>query len=166
MRTTPLDKIMHTAKQYPRFADGRIDYTHARVCFAVNCVAVCGDKVLLTKRGSDVIAYPDTISGVSGFIDRTDISIEDQAKLELTEEVQAPLDKITSLKVSHPIVRVDTTLNREWHIYAVYVEFSELFEPKINWENKAAQWHTISDVKNMELMPGFLELFETALHLR
>lgn len=156
-------EIFEKTKSYPRFADGRIDYTNERVCYALNCIVVCGNEVLLARRGWDVIAYPGTINGISGFIDRTDISVEEQASIELREEVQAPLDKLARLIVCGPIVQTDEAINREWHVYPVLAEFSEKFEPEINWENKEASWHTVTEAKKLELMPGFREVLEIAL---
>jgi hypothetical protein len=161
-----MERIKEITKNYARFKDGRIDYSNERICFVLNCVVVAGNKVLLTKRSSEVIAYPNTLSGVSGFIDKTDISILDQAKLELVEEVGAPLQKITRLKTSQPFIQVDDSINREWHVFAVLVEFSEIFTPKTNWENKSADWYELDSLNSIKLMPGFPETLSTALKLR
>lgn len=161
-----MEQLSQTTKSYPRFPDGRIDYSNERVCFVLNCVVVCGAKVLLTKRGSEVIAYPNTINGISGFIDRTDISVESQAKIELDEELRAPLSQITKLVISEPFVQIDEKINREWHVFAVLVEYAETFQPKTNWENKSAEWYDIAAAKEMELMPGFRETLSKALSLR
>lgn len=40
---------------------------------------------------------------------------------------------------------------------------SEMFEPKINWENKEAVWMTIDEAKAQDLMPGFREVLEITL---
>jgi isopentenyldiphosphate isomerase len=165
MKST-INQIQKTTKNYPRFEDGRIDYTDERVCFVLNCVIVYKDQVLLTKRSADVIAYPNTINGVSGFIDQTDISIEDLARNELSEELEAPLNKLTKLIVSQPFIQNDPDINREWHVYAVLVEFSKKFQPKTNWENKTAKWFDITSIHEMQLMRGFPETVNIALSLK
>lgn len=161
-----MDEIAQQTKNYPRFPDGRINYSHERVCFVINCVVVAGDEILLTRRGQDVLAYPEATNGISGFIDRTDMSLEEQAKLELSEELKAPLDKITQLYISEPFIQTDEEIGREWHIYAVLAEFTQKFKPAINWENKEAKWHKIDEAKQLDLMKGFRETLETALNLR
>lgn len=161
-----MDEIIIKTANYPRFADGRIDYSSERVCFALNCVVVCGDEILLTRRSQDVLAYPGTLNGISGFIDRTDLSIEEQARIELQEEVCAPLDLVEKMLVSEPFVQVDEGIGREWHVYAVLVEFKEKFTPKLNWENKEVGWYKISEAKELELMKGFRETLDKALSLR
>lgn len=161
-----MKSISDATKDYPRFDDGRIDYTNERTCFVLNCVVVCGEKILLTKRGNDVIAYPNTLNGVSGFIDDTTITLEEQAKTELVEELQMPLDIVKSIKLSEPFIQVDEAINREWHVYAGLVELSQEFAPVVNWENKTAEWFAISDAQAMELMPGFPETLKVALALR
>ena len=161
-----IKKIQKATENYPRFADGRIDYTNERICFVLNCVVCYKDQVLLTKRSANVIAYPNTINGVSGFIDQTDMSIEDIAKNELCEELEAPLNKLTKLVVSESFIQIDNEINREWHVYAVLAEFSEKFQPKTNWENKSAEWFDLALMNKMQLMRGFPETLEIALSLR
>ncbi len=161
-----MQNIAEATKEYPRFADGRIDYTNERVCFVLNCVVVSGDNVLLTERGPDVIAYPNTINGISGFIDDTSKKLEEIAKQELVEELHAPLEAIRKLTISKPFVQHDDKINREWHVYAVLVEFEDEFVPQTNWENKTAKWYQLEKVPHMELMRGFLETFRTALRLK
>ena len=56
-----MQHIRDLTANYPRFEDGRINYTDERVCFVLNCVVVSGDQVLLTKRSAEVIAYPELI---------------------------------------------------------------------------------------------------------
>lgn len=158
--------INRITRDYPRFDDGRIDYTNEKVCFVLNCVVIYGDEILMTKRSADVIAYPNTLNGVSGFIDRTDLDIEELAKNELREELNAPIEKIIKFKISQPFIQIDESINREWHVFAVLAEFSEQFIPKINWENKSAEWFKIDDLKTMSLMPGFKETLDIALSLR
>lgn len=95
-----------------------------------------------------------------------DMPIEDTARNELSEEVQAPLDDITALAVGEKIVQVDATLDREWHIYPVLVEFNTVFDPIINWENESAFWHDINKLEEVALMPGFSDTLTAALKLR
>ncbi len=161
-----MQEIAQAIKNYPKFTDGRIDYTNERVCYVLNCVVVSGNKVLLTQRGADVVAYPNTLNGVSGFIDDTTKTLEEIARQELIEELNAPLDKLEYISISEPFIQIDNKINREWHVYAVLVEFTNIFKPTTNWENKSAEWFLIKDVPNMELMWGFLKTFQTAIKLR
>lgn len=161
-----INDIVKLTADYPRFSDGRIDYSHERVCFVVNCVVVCGDEVLLTRRSADVIAYPNTLNGVSGFLDRTDISIEEQIRVELHEELQAPLYDVQRLVLHEPVVQIDEEIKREWHVWIALAEFSKKFEPVINWENKSVRWHDIRSARRLELMPGFEHTLQIALSMR
>lgn len=161
-----MNEIAKATKSYPKFADGRIDYTNERVCYVLNCVVVVGDKVLLTRRGADVIAYPNTMNGISGFIDDTSKTLEEIARQELVEELNAPLEQLQRMVIGEPFVQIDEDINREWHVHAVLAEFPGEFTPTTNWENKSAEWFAINDVPNMELMRGFLETFQLAMALR
>lgn len=161
-----MEEIRAATARYPRFKDGRIDYTNESVCFVINCVVAVGPEVLLVHRSADVIACPNTFSGVSGFIDQTGITLEQHALLELAQELDAPLALIGSLQIGEELVQPDASIGREWHVRPALVEFDEKFEPRTNWENKTATWHNIEEVHSMELMPGFAETFAAALALR
>jgi hypothetical protein len=149
---------------YPKFADGRIDYTAALICYVLNCTAVCGDRVLLTRRSDKVITYPGMVNGISGFVDQPDVAIEDLAKIELDEEVGAP--SAARIKVGEIITQIDDTINREWRVYPVLAEFKTEFAPRLNWENRAAFWCDIGEVQELQLLPGFAETFAAALAMR
>lgn len=132
------------------------------MCPVVNCVVRCGEMVLLTRRGEDVIAYPNTINGISGFIDEIK-PLEDVLYQELSEEVGLEKRAVKQLKIFPEIIQVDDEINREWHVYPALATIDNMFEPKINWENKEAVWMTIDEAKSQELMPGFREVLETAI---
>lgn len=161
---TRLDKdITDLISTYPKFDDGRIDYSDVRVCPVVNCVVRCGEMVLLTRRGEDVIAYPNTINGISGFIDEIK-PLEDVVYQELSEDVGLGKEAVKELRIFPEIVQVDDGINREWHVYPALAVVDEMFEPEINWENKEAVWMTIEAAKSQELMAGFREVLEIVLY--
>ena len=159
-------RIKAATANYPRFPDGRIDYTNEKVCFVLNCVVMFKNEILLTLRGENVIVYRNTFSGVSGFIDAMNLSIREQAILELQEEVSMPSVLIRSLQISEPFVQYDKEIGREWHVLAVLVESSKKFSPVTNWENKSVEWHQLSEIDHLDLSPGFPETLQIALRLR
>ncbi len=154
--------IIELISTYPKFDDGRIDYSDVRVCPVVNCVVRCGEMVLLTRRGEDVIAYPNTVNGISGFIDEIK-PLEDVVYQELSEEVGLERTDVKEVKIFSEIIQTDNELNREWRVYPALAIVDKEFAPKINWENKEAVWMTIEAAKSQELMPGFREVLETAI---
>ncbi len=147
---------------YPRFADGRVDYTHARACPVVNCTVVYDDEVLLTYRSADVIAYPETWNGISGFIDRIQ-PLEDVVRDELAEEVGIVAADIAKITIRDKMVQVDEAIDREWHVFPVLVELKRKPEIRTNWENKEAKWVKRSEVLGLELMPFYAETFRVAI---
>lgn len=110
MTQLPKDTI-DLISTYPKFDDGRINYSNVRVCPVVNCVVRCGDMVLMTRRGEDVLAYPNTVNGVSGFIDEIK-SLEDVVYQELIEEVGLRKEDVKELNIFTKIVQTDDELNR------------------------------------------------------
>lgn len=113
-----------------------------------------------------MIAYPDAISGISGFIDDMNMSVEETARNELSEEAGAPLDDIIKLAVGEKIIQTDSNLGREWHVYPVLVEFKNVFDPVINWENKSVFWHDLDRLDELTLMPGYADILAAALKMR
>jgi hypothetical protein len=147
---------------YPQFDDGRVDYTRERVCYALNCTVFCNNEILLTRRSAKVIAYPGTLNGVSGFIDRLDLPIEEMTQNELAEELDQTADKVI---VGKMIIQIDESINREWRVYPVLAIFNKKFTPKTNWENTSAEWYDINEIKTLNLMPGSREAMTEALSL-
>lgn len=154
--------VFDLVSTYPKFNDGRINYSHARVCPVVNCVVRCGEMVLLTRRGEDVIAYPNTVNGISGFIDEIK-SLEDIVYQELSEEVGLSKLAVKELRIFPEIIQTDDDINREWHVHSALAIVDDMFEPKINWENKEAVWMTIKEANSQELMWGFREVLDAVL---
>jgi isopentenyldiphosphate isomerase len=157
-----LEEIINVTKNYPRFDDGRIDYSNEEICFVLNCVVVLNNEVLLTVRGENSITYPGMVNGVSGFIDRVDLSIIDQAKNELNEELGMSADNIKKIKKCKKIIQIDRYINRQWHVFVVLVEVIDKFDPTLNWENKEVFWVKFSDAYKLRLVPGFDETLRVA----
>lgn len=112
------------------------------------------------------MAHAGKYSGISGFIDRTDCSIIDIARIELEEELRAPLTDIVVCDVGNPVIVDDSSTGRVWHDYPVLVEFTHEFTPTINWENTSAQWYDLDDIDYLPFVPQFNRTLRAALALR
>lgn len=156
-----LEEILETTKDYPRFDDGRIDYTTARVCPVLNCVVVFGDEVLLTLRSKEVIAYPEMWNGISGFIDVIK-PLEEIARQELEEELGVRAQDIKCVVIKEKLVQTDESINREWHVFPILVELNAKPKIAVNWENKEARWMLRQEVLKLNLVPGFSKVFRIA----
>jgi 8-oxo-dGTP pyrophosphatase MutT (NUDIX family) len=144
-------------KTYPKFADGRVDYHDQKICYATLSIVTAGDKFLLTRRSDKVAHYQNKLDVVAGYLDQPDLSIEESARIELAEEIAAPLDEIKNTKVVGPVIFIDDAIDREWCDYYVFFEFARQFQPKLNWENSAADWYSLDELEQLqnELIPGF-----------
>lgn len=160
------DEILASTASYPRFSDGRIDYTHQRRCYGVMCIVMCGERILLVRRSDKVMAHSGLYSGISGFIDDEKLGITDTALLELHEEVDAPAGHIVHIAAAEPVVTVEESLGREWVDYPVLVEFSHEFVPKINWEATDAGWYDIAAIASLPMTPDFLRVLRAVQPLR
>ena len=159
-----ISEVTELTKAYPRFSDGRIDYTNERACPVVNCSVVYEDEVLLAYRSKDVVAYPETWNGISGFIDELK-PLEEIVRQELHEEMNIGTSDIERIVVRSKIIQIDADINREWHVFPALVVLKRKPELTTNWENKTAKWVRQDDVLGLDLMPGFAESYKNALGL-
>lgn len=157
-----MDEVEQLTKNYPRFADGRIDYTHARACAVLNCTVVYRDEVLLAFRGKNLIAYPETWNGISGFIDEIK-PFDEIVRDELAEEVNIQPDAIAEIIIRPKMVQVDEAIDREWHVWPVLVVLGHIPDIKTNWENKEVKWVAKDEVLGLMLMPFYAETFRAAI---
>jgi 8-oxo-dGTP pyrophosphatase MutT (NUDIX family) len=146
-------------KTYPKFADGRVDYHGQKICYATLSIVTADNKFLLTRRSNQVAHYQNKLDVVAGYLDQPDLSIEESARIELAEEIAAPLDEIKDTKVVGPVIFVDDVIDREWRDYYVFFEFARQFQPKLNWENSAAGWYSLGELEQLqnEMIPKFYE---------
>ena len=103
---------------YPKFDDGRVNFVDQRIRYILNCIVVCNNQILVARRGANVAAYPNTLNGISGYIDQPKKSIEDLALIELREEAGAPTG--CELKVGDMLTYVDDEIGIEWRIYPIF----------------------------------------------
>ena len=160
-----MDEIAELTKFYPHFADGRIDYTNERVCPVINCTVLCGNEVLLAYRSAEVIAYPETWNGISGFIDELQ-PLESIIKEELLREVNIHEEDIKGISLFDKLIQEDEAINREWHVYPMLVELKRKPLVKTNWEHKEAKWVAKDKVLKLALMPFYAETFKIVMEGR
>jgi isopentenyldiphosphate isomerase len=165
MQSDVLVMLKRVTADYPRFADGRIDYSTARVCPVLNCTILYNDEVLLTHRSKNVIAYPETWNGISGFIDEIK-PLENIIRAELAEEVNIVAGDILRITFRDLMIQADDAINREWHVIPVLAELARRPNVRTNWENKEAKWVKKTDVLRLPLMPFYAETFIAAMEDR
>ena len=92
-------------------------------------------------------------AGISGIIERNDISPLSRAKIEIFEETGINESEIELLKANER-VKIESTQykNHEWSIFPFLFRTKNL-EIKLNWENSDFKWIEPNEIKNYETVP-------------
>lgn len=114
-------------------------------------------------RSKQVIAYPETWNGISGFID-TIKPLEELARQELKEEANIVPEDIKAITVRPMLRQTDDTVNREWLVFPLLVELKRRPNLQTNWESNTASWVPREQVLALKLMPFYAETFQKALY--
>lgn len=158
MSAKELRWIQNLTRDYPRFEDGRIDYTIARHCPVVECVVVHDNHALLVHRSEQVLIYPNSWGAVTGFIDEIK-PLREIVLAELHEEVGIKAGHIKHLEIFGRLHQPDVRLERDWHVFPSLAVLHKKPAIKTNWENKKAEWVPLHRVLTYDLMPGFDQSF-------
>ena len=93
-------------------------------------------------------------AGVSGIIEKDDISPLSRAKIEIFEETGIKQEQIDLLKVSQQMEIISPQYkNHKWNIFPFLFKV-ENPEIKLNWENSEFEWIKPSNVINYKTVPS------------
>ena len=111
------------------------------------------DKILILKRSDKVKSMKCLWAGVSGIIEKNDITPLERAKIEIFEETGINENEIELLK-SIGQLKIESTQykNHEWNIFPFLFEAKNP-EIKLNWENSDFNWIEPNEIKNYETVP-------------
>ena len=111
------------------------------------------DKVLILKRSEKVKSMKCLWAGVSGIIEKDDVTPLDRAKTEIFEETGINENEIELLKSSEQIkIESAQYKNHMWNIFAFLFKTKNP-KVKLNWENSDYNWIKPNEIKNYETVP-------------
>jgi len=92
-------------------------------------------------------------AGISGIIEKDDLSPLSRAKIEIFEETGIKQEQINLLKKSQQMKIIAAQYkNHEWNIFPFLFSTKNL-EIKLNWENSEFKWIKPNEIKNYETVP-------------
>ncbi len=147
------DELFALFSSYPRFADGRIDFTESPLAAAVHVLLRVDDQVLLVQRSTAVQSFPLFWSGVTGYLDEP-VSLQEKASEELEEELG--LTGITIQFLEHPLI-VSSSRQKIISFLGSAVLSSK---PVIvlNEENVSYAWVDFTSISSYQTIPFFDEV--------
>jgi 8-oxo-dGTP pyrophosphatase MutT (NUDIX family) len=140
------------SKTYPKFSDGRIDYTHKRTCAVITVFVEFEEKILLMKRSRKVGTYKGKWMAISGYYDSIN-SMEEKILEELTEETGITTTNIKSITYYNSYTIRDVHLRKEWIIYDAVIRLKQLPQISINWEHTEYVWINPKKSLSMDIVP-------------
>lgn len=132
---------------------GQIDYTSARWAPVINCVVKYRDKILVVQRSKELNFYPGYWNGISGFLDDKR-SFEQKVQDEIHEELGIPRKMVKKIRLCEIFHQEAPKYKKTWIVHPVLVEV-ETGKVKLDWEARKYKWIKLSDVKKLNLLPGF-----------
>ena len=155
-------QVKELTKRLPRFAVGRIEYSHSDLALVVTCFVKFQEKILLLKRSSKVRTYQGKWNTVAGYIDEAK-PLREKALQELSEELGIDAEDIASFTFGEPFEFHDPATNKTWRVHPVLVEVKRLVEIKLDWEHDESRWILPEEIKNFDTVPRFDESLKRVL---
>ena len=126
-----------------------MNYTNIVTSFLKN-----DDKILILKRSDKVKSMKNLWAGISGIIEKDDLSPLSRAEIEIFEEIGIRKEQINLLKESQQMKIVSVQYkNHEWNIFPFLFKV-ENPEIKLNWENSEFEWVKPSNIVNYKTVPS------------
>ena len=126
-----------------------LNYTNIVTSFLKN-----NNQILILKRSDKVKSMKNLWAGISGIIERNDISPLSRAKIEIFEEVGIKEEQINLLKKSQQMKIISAQYkNHEWNIFPFLFKV-ENPKIKLNWENSEFEWINPSNIVNYKTVPS------------
>ncbi len=117
----------------------------------VTCFLESDGKILLLRRSSEVGSYRGKWAGVSGYVE---LPPEEQALIEIHEEVNLDSDDVQLLKKGEPLVIDDEGLNTRWVVHPFLFHVVNPNKVKIDWEHREYTWIKPVDLDTYDTVPG------------
>jgi len=126
-----------------------LNYTNIVTSFLKN-----DDQILILKRSDKVKSMKNLWAGISGIIEKNDLSPLSRAEIEIFEETGIKREQTNLLKEARQMkIILAQYKNHEWNIipFLFKVENPEI---KLNWENSEFEWIKPSNVVNYKTVPN------------
>ena len=126
-----------------------MNYTNIVTSFLKN-----DDKILILKRSDKVKSMKSLWAGISGIIEKDDLSPLSRAKIEIFEETGIKKEQIELVNAAKQMkVLSPQYKNHEWNIFPFLFKV-ENPEIKLNWENSEFEWVKPSNIVNYKTVPS------------
>ncbi|HEY93830.1 MAG TPA: NUDIX pyrophosphatase [Dehalococcoidia bacterium] len=130
--------------------------------YVVTCFLESKGKILLLRRSQQVGSYQGKWAGVSGYVESPP---EEQALIEINEEVSLVSDDIQLLKTGEPVVIDDEELGTRWVVHPFLFHVTNPEKMKIDWEHREYKWINPVDIDKYDTVPGLKNTLERVISI-
>ncbi len=156
-----IELVKELQKSYPKFKDGRIDYSDAKIAPIVTCFIMHNGMIFLAKRGNKVRAYKGKWCTVAGYYDRPLEAVQ-IALQELKEEASIAAVQIDKTIKGVPFNYTDKDYGIRWavHPFLFIVNSRDI---TLDWEHKEMIWIDPSRLSKYDTVPMLDKSLESVL---
>jgi 8-oxo-dGTP diphosphatase len=120
----------------------------------VTCFLESDGELLILRRSEKVGSYQGRWAGVSGYVETTP---DEQALVEIEEEVGLSGDDLQLVKKGEPLSVEDAGLGVRWLVHPYLFHISNRDKVRIDWEHKEARWIKPQKIVNFQTVPMLKE---------
>jgi len=123
----------------------------------VTCFLESDGEILILRRSERVGSYQGRWAGVSGYVESTP---DEQALVEIGEEVGLSGEDIALIKKGEPLSVEDEKLGVRWVVHPYLFHIEERDKVRIDWEHKEARWIKPVAIDSYQTVPMLKETLE------
>lgn len=162
LNETELESWLKDAlKKYGIYQGTAINYTHADTAPTVMCTVLCGNEILLLKRGYGLADAEGFWSTCNGFIDEIK-PVQEIAQKELKEELSLHIPA-ESIKVAASYTLENPAEKRAYIVFPCLITLNKKPEIILDEEHTEFRWITRSDLENFEILDDLPHAIDRAL---
>ncbi|HIH31690.1 TPA: NUDIX domain-containing protein [Candidatus Woesearchaeota archaeon] len=156
MNPNTIPKIVKNLyRKYPKFPDGRIDYSDKKTCAVLTIFVEFNGKILLMQRSDKVSTYKGKWMTLAGYYDEL-VPIKKKILEELREELNIGESNVKTLTVNKPHKVTDRDINKEWIIFTSRIILGKSSKIKLDWEHTEYKWVKPQEILNMNIVPSLI----------
>lgn len=164
LEETQLESWLKNALEtYGTYQGSAIDYTHADTAPTVMCTVLCGNEILLLKRGYGLADAEGYWSTCNGFIDEIK-SVREIAMTELKEELSLDVP-LKNIQVAASYTLENPAEKKKYIVFPCLIKLEEKPKVTLDREHTEYRWIKRDQLKYFDILDDLPHAIDTALAL-
>ena len=155
--------LENALKKYGRYNGMGVNYTHADIAPIVMCTVVCGEKILIAKRGFGLADAEGYWSTVNGFIDEIK-PVKEIAQQEVSEELGLKVS-LDSIKVAGSYTLQNPKEKRRYIVFPCLIQLQTKPTITLDREHTDFAWIHRNELEAYHILDDLPHAIDAALKL-